>query len=114
MKKTYFILIMALFVSSCASGVYILTGHKRKPIDANLVKMYSAPPHKYKAIAVLYAYSMFTLTQQMTIDASVANLKEQAANLGANGIMSVKISKEQPRDGSEQNISAIAVYVIKE
>jgi len=87
MKRIYIIFIAIFLLSSCASGSYVLTGQKRDPINSSLVKLYTSPPKKYDVIALINASSNSGWTQQGDMDYAVSELKEQAAKLGANGIL---------------------------
>lgn len=87
MKRIYIIFIAIFLLSSCASGSYILTGQKRDPINPSLVKLYTSPPKIYEVIGIINASSDSGWTQQGDMDYAVSELKEQAAKLGANGIL---------------------------
>ena len=86
-KKAWIALITTLLLSSCASGSYILTGEKHTPIKPESVKLYTSPPQEYELIAIVNASSDSGWTQQGDMDYAVAELKNQAAKLGANGII---------------------------
>ena len=89
MKLTIRVLaVFALVVlSSCATfASHIITGTVRPPIDPALVKLYTFPPPKSKAIAILTVESSGWTTQGEK-DIAVAKLKEEAASLGANGVL---------------------------
>ena len=87
MKRIHIIFIAIFLLSSCASGSYILTGQKRDPMNPSLVKLYTSPPIKYDVIGIVNASSDSGWTQQGDMDLAVSELKEQAAKLGANGIL---------------------------
>ncbi len=127
MKNTCCVLIAVLMISSCASGSYILTGQKRDPIDATLVKLYTEPPQQYEVIAIVNASSDSGWTQQGDMDYAVAEIKEQAAKLGANGIILIGTGETSStavktyRSGAihtvsstAQTVSGKAIYVTKE
>lgn len=127
MKNICCVLIAVLLISSCASGSYILTGQKRDPIDATLVKLYTEPPQQYEVIAIVNASSDSGWTQQGDMDYAIAELKEQAAKLGANGIILIGTGETSStavgtyRSGAvyavsstAQTVSGKAVYVTKE
>ncbi len=127
MKNICCVLIAVLMISSCASGSYILTGQKRDPIDATLVKLYTEPPRQYEVIAIVNASSDSGWTQQGDMDYAVAELKEQAAKLGANGIILIGTGETSSttvrtkRSGAiyavsstAQTISGKAIYVTEE
>lgn len=87
----YRILLTALFtlaLSACASSA-LVTGTPRAPIDPAQVRLYyGPPPGHYEEIALLETKSgPFTYGEQNKTDAVVANLREEAAKLGANGVL---------------------------
>lgn len=72
---------------SCASGSVILTGTKRPPIEPSLVKLYSEAPAEYEVIGIVSASSDSGWTEQGSVDYAIKELKNQAAKLGANGVI---------------------------
>jgi len=87
MKSILLLILITLFLSSCASGSYILTGQKRPPTNPALVKLYTTPPQKFDVIGIINASSDSGWTAQGDMDYAVSELKEQAAKLGANGVL---------------------------
>lgn len=109
-----------------ASGSVIVTGVKRDPIDPSLVKLYSEAPSKYEVIGIVSASSDSGWTEQDSVDYAVEELKNQAAKLGANGILLEKIGEQKSTyvGGSttgfiyavpvtEKSVSGKAIYVRK-
>jgi hypothetical protein len=86
-----------LALAACAPTTQIVTGTARPPIPPAEVKIYSHAPAAYEEIAVLTASSksMFTSGGQKAIDKVVERLKEQAAKLGANGLILEDFSDSQ-------------------
>jgi hypothetical protein len=78
-----------LALGACASSAPVVVGHKRAAIPVDQVKVYSAPPAAFEEIATLSASSstMFSPGGPHEIDKVVQRLKEQAAELGANGLI---------------------------
>jgi hypothetical protein len=77
-------------LAACGStNNFVLVGTQRPPISPADVKVYSHPPPAFDEIAILNASSssMFTTGGQATVDKVIAELKDQAAKLGANGII---------------------------
>ena len=76
-------------VSACAPSSHVLVGTARAPISVADVKIYSHAPPAFEEIAILNASSksVFHPGGQRAIDKVIARLKEQAAKLGANGII---------------------------
>jgi uncharacterized protein YbjQ (UPF0145 family) len=74
-----------------------MTGTARPPIVPSEVRIYSRPPPTFEEIAILNASksSAFTTGGQKTVDKVIAGLKEQAAKLGANGVILEGFSDSQ-------------------
>jgi hypothetical protein len=85
------------WLTACTSSAFILVGAARPPISAVDVKIYAQPPPAFEEVAVLnaYSHSVFQPGGQHSIDKVIARLKEQAAKLGANGIILGDFSDEQ-------------------
>ncbi len=67
-----------------------LVGGARAPISPELVQLYLEPPsRRYERIAVLHSSSRrsWSFTSQSKADVVVRRLKEEAASLGANGVL---------------------------
>jgi hypothetical protein len=79
----------ALLLLACAGPTQIITGTARPAISAAEVKVYSTPPPQFQEIAILNAssHSAFGTGGQKSVDKVVQQLKQQAAKLGANGII---------------------------
>jgi uncharacterized protein YbjQ (UPF0145 family) len=84
------------------------------------VRIYSHPPEVFQEIAILDTSksSAFTTGGQKTVDKVIAGLKEQAAKLGANGIILEGFSDRQTGSvgsgvggGSASSNSAVGVGV---
>src|SRR5690606_18658981 len=77
-----------LLLAGCASS-HILTGTPRAPIDPAQVRVYyGAPGVPYEEIALLETSSgAFTYGEQNKTDSVMRRLREEAASLGANGIL---------------------------
>src|SRR5882724_6051070 len=87
----------ALGLAACASDSIVVTGIARPPISTADVRIYSQPPPAFEEIAILNTSksSAFTTGGQKTVDKVIAGLKEQAAKLGANGIILEGFSDRQ-------------------
>ncbi len=81
------IVVTLLILNACASGSAIVTGKARGPIDPKLVILYLEPPVKYETIGLVNASSDSGFTAQGDMDYAVEELKNQAAKIGANGIL---------------------------
>ncbi len=85
--KIVTLVIIACILISCASGTAIVTGTTRTAINPEKVKLYLEPPTKYEVIALVKASSDAGWTAQGSQDYAVQELKNQAAKLGANGVL---------------------------
>jgi hypothetical protein len=81
--------LVVLSLSACVSS-HVIVGKVRPPMSPDQVQIYLHPPAtKYEEIAVLDSSSRnsFTFTAQGKTDVVITRLKEEAAKLGANGIL---------------------------
>ena len=85
------LVIATLLLAACASGSAIVTGTKRVPIAAELVKLYLEPPSNLEVIGLVSASSDAGMSEQASVDYATAELKKQAAKLGANGVLLTSI-----------------------
>jgi hypothetical protein len=78
-----------MLLAACAPASHVLVGKARPPIPAAQVTIYSHAPPKFEEIATLKAStkSAFNAGGQGTTDKVVERLKNEAAGLGANGII---------------------------
>jgi hypothetical protein len=88
MKKSI-VLATIFFLVGCAASSLILVGKSRPPISPEAVKLYIKPPSKYEEIAILdsSSKSSWAVTDQGKMDVAIQRLKEEAAKVGANGIL---------------------------
>ena len=79
---------IVLFLTACASS-HIITGTPRPPIEPAQVTLYSSVPAKFEEIAIIEASSKssWAFTDQQKINVVIERLKEEAAKLGANGVL---------------------------
>jgi uncharacterized protein YbjQ (UPF0145 family) len=90
--------VIALSLAACTTpNTVVMIGTAHPPIAPAGVKIYSHPPAVFEEIAVLNASSssMFTTGGQKTVDKVIAELKDQAAKLGANGVILEGFSDSQ-------------------
>jgi len=82
------LVLSALLLSACSSS-HVLTGTPRPPIDPSQVRLYyGPPPGGYEEIARLEVNSgAFTYGEQNKTNSVMRKLREEAARLGANGIL---------------------------
>ena len=88
LTKPLFFVGIVILLTACASSS-ILVGKQRPPIDPSQVKVYLTPPAKFEEVALLDASSKssFAITDQGKMGKVIERLKEEAAKLGANGIL---------------------------
>ena len=80
--------IYAALLTGCASGSHVITGQAREPVESTEVKVYHTPPaQKHEVIGRVEASSTQGVTQQGRMDSAVETLKQEAAELGANGVI---------------------------
>jgi hypothetical protein len=89
--------VIGLSVTGCATDSVVVTGKVRPAISPAEVKVYWRPPVTFEEIAILNTSknSAFTTGGQKTIDKVIAGLKEQAAKVGANGVILEGFSDRQ-------------------
>lgn len=78
----------AILLSGCVSSA-VVVGKVRPAIKPEKVKIYLHPPKKYEDVALIESSSKnsFAFSSQGKMDVVVERLKEEAAKLGANGIL---------------------------
>ena len=75
-------------LAGCASS-HVLIGTQRAPISPTQVRVYLHPPAQYEEVAIVDASSResFAFTDQQKMNRVIDRLKEEAAGLGANGLL---------------------------
>ena len=81
--------LLAMGLAACAPSSHVLVGTAHPPISPSEVKIYLQPPPTFEQIAILNASSnsMFGTGGQGSVDKVIQRLKEEAAKVGANGII---------------------------
>jgi hypothetical protein len=79
----------AFFLGGCASSSHTIVGRVRPPIDPGDVEIFTSPPRRYEEIALLDASSAggFGRASEAGTDEAIYRMKEEAARLGANGVL---------------------------
>jgi len=82
-------LLFLTLLGACAAPGPVLIGQPRPAISPDQVKVYWTPPAAFEPIAELNAssHSMFTPGGPQQMNKVIDRLKQQAAQLGANGIV---------------------------
>ncbi|WP_045728693.1 hypothetical protein [Xanthomonas sp. GPE 39] len=86
-------------LAGCASSSKVMVGATRPAIDPALVQIYSTPPAGAVDIAQLEASSAAGFGTQGQTDAALARLKQEAAKLGANGVVLMGVSSQRSGGG---------------
>jgi hypothetical protein len=83
-----------LLAAGCATPTHVLVGTPRPPIDPKQVTVYAKAPDKYEEIGIVEASSPTLASSQRKTDVLIERLKEQAAKLGANGLIIQELHEE--------------------
>jgi hypothetical protein len=77
------------WLTACSTSSHVLVGSARPAISPESVRVYYTPPPKYEEIATVNATSQgsLALTSQQNMDKAMQRLKQEAARLGANGVL---------------------------
>lgn len=84
-----FVVVILLVLGACASGSTIVTGTVRVPTTPEQVTIYLEPPAEFDVLGLVNASSDAGWTEQGSVDYAIQELKEQAAKIGANGVLLV-------------------------
>jgi hypothetical protein len=91
-------IVCTVLLAGCSASSHVLTGTARPPIAPESVRIYNQPPPgKYEQIATVTASSQGSLAigSQQNLDKAIERLKEEAAKLGANGVLLQNIQDQQ-------------------
>ncbi len=80
------IVAMAL-LAGCTSSSHIMIGSTRAPVDPSTVQLYVEPPATFETIAIIDVETGAGWNKQGSTDIVVERMREEAAALGANGII---------------------------
>ena len=88
MKKNFIsgLFAVVLICSGCVTSSHIVTGKLHPAFTPDAVKLYAAPPEKYEVIGLVNAGKNNQAGQRDTDD-TLKQLKKEAADIGANGIV---------------------------
>ena len=76
-----------VYLSGCATGSTLVTGVKRAAINSEQVRVYYSAPGNYEVIGMVKSSSAWGFGEQHNLDLALGEIKEQAAKVGANGII---------------------------
>jgi uncharacterized protein YbjQ (UPF0145 family) len=86
MKNFLFTILVTMFCAGCATnGSHIVTTNARSPVPVKTVKIYEKIPPSAEIIGEVSATG-YGASQRFS-DRAIAELKKQAAQIGANGIV---------------------------
>ncbi len=94
-------LAIVITLVGCAATSHVITGQPRDPIDPAQVTLYTKAPPNYEEIGIIEASSRnsFAFGDQAKMDTVIERLKEEAASLGANGVLLQNTSSERGHGG---------------
>ena len=74
-------------IGGCTTGSAVVTGQERSAIDPAAVTLYDERPADHKVVGTVEAASdVFLFYNKTAEERAFADLKEQAAKIGANGV----------------------------
>ncbi len=83
-------------IGGCTTGSAVVTGQERSPIDPAAVTLYDEPPTDYEVMGIVEAASDVVLFfDKSAIERAFAELKEQAAKIGANGVIDWEVGETE-------------------
>jgi hypothetical protein len=118
--------LISILLSACSASSHLIIGEVRSPINMTEVKIYTEKPEVFEKIAIIDASSKnsFAFTEQGKMDAALELLKQEAAKLGANGILLRSVNDDQVlvpitntdgsttyATGTNKSLKATAIYV---
>ncbi|MBV9008338.1 MAG: hypothetical protein JO354_04100 [Verrucomicrobia bacterium] len=89
-------LLVGFVLASCADTRTIMVGPARPAISPQAVRVYQMPPRRFDRIAILNSSggTSWIFSDQPSLDLAIGRLREEAANLGANGILLQQVYDE--------------------
>lgn len=79
---------LPVFLFGCSSGAHVITGQQLPEIEVDQVSVFEkAPSFDYQVIGTVTASSDNGLTEDSRTERATQVLKEQAAKIGANGVI---------------------------
>ncbi|MGH7604125.1 MAG: hypothetical protein ACRENK_09035 [Gemmatimonadaceae bacterium] len=113
--KTICCLVAALIVSimtgcTIIDGDSIVTGSTRTPISAEEVRLYRTAPEHFEEVAIVSASAGHDFKKASSLmNSAIQRLKEEAAKLGANGVLLSSIDERDAPSVTTSYGSATAV-----
>lgn len=87
-RATPFLILSILVGCTIMDGGSIVTGVQRDPISADEVRIYRVAPESYEEIAMVSASAGHDFkSNSALVESAIQRLKEEAAKVGANGVL---------------------------
>ena len=102
---------LGLALAGCASSSKVMIGQARAPIDPAQVRVYSTPPSGAVEIAQIESTSGAGFGTQGQTDAAVNRLKQEAAKLGANGVVLMGVDSRRSGGGVSVGAGSFGSHV---
>lgn len=80
-------LLLALLLAGCATGETLVTGTAREAVAPESVQIYLEAPPQYEVIGAVSASSSLGVSGQQNLDRAIAEVRQRAASMGANGVI---------------------------
>ncbi len=98
-----------MILAGCATGTRVVTGNQHQPVPVEAVQLYQTPPTQYEIIGMVNSTARGK--RQHRMDVAVRKLKQQAAKMGANGIIMNPVETSGLGD-RKIKLSGQAIYVL--
>jgi hypothetical protein len=85
---------VTLALGACATATVIPVGNARAPIDPSQVRVDVQPPPRYEVLGILDGNAGIEGTGQGAVNDVITKLKQEAAKLGANGVLIGKTGQQ--------------------
>lgn len=114
MRTTFFVFIALVFIfsSGCTiiDGNAIVTGDTKAAISSEQVRLYRSAPESYKEIAFVSASAGHDFKKGSSLlKSAIERLKQEAAKIGANGVIVTEINERDEPNVTTSYGSAIAM-----
>ncbi len=88
--------LLACLISACGTTRTVMVGQARPPIASDAVRVYDAPPPRYERIAIINSSggTSWIFSDRPSMELALGRLREQAASLGANGVLLQQVYDE--------------------
>lgn len=84
----WLVLVFPVFLFGCASGSHVITGQQRPEIEVDQVSVFTEiPTFEFEVIGTVRASSDNGFSEDSRKEKATQELKEQAAKIGANGVI---------------------------